>query len=167
MVTLTIRPWRGALWAWLGMDVCLTLLALIFGARDIDFSPGWPGRVEAVQVVWLYFALPLGLLSFGALAPMGFTLHRLGGASLRRWQRALLGIVFALPAFIAFVVMTEVPQRLGLLGSKRSTLMADLSAIAHRPAQAVPFLLLFALGGVIFMLASQPVDRARRESAIE
>jgi len=51
-------------------------------------------------------------------------------------------------------------QRLGLLGSKRSNLLDDFAAIAHRPAQAIPFLILLAVGGVIFTLTSRPAISA-------
>jgi hypothetical protein len=170
MAASTLRPWRGALWAWLGMLIFVTLSALAFGPDDIDFSPGWRGRIEFIQFAWMILPLPLGLMSFGALAPMGFAANRLArraGASQRRWTRALVGVGLALPAFIAFVIALKVPQTLGLLGSKRSTLLQDFTAIAHRPAQAIPFLLLFALGGVIFMLTSQANLSARREAVVE
>lgn len=160
------RLWRGAFWAWLGMLIFVSLLALVLGPHDIDFGTGWDGRIEAVMAVWAFLPLPLGFMSFGALAPMGFVLNRLATSEIW-WRRALIGLYLSLPTFIAFVVATKVPQRLGLLGSKRSTLLEDFSAISHRPAQALPFLVLFAVGGMIFMLTSRPTRRTPATATAE
>jgi hypothetical protein len=159
MATPANRLWRGALLAWLGMLAFATLLFSVFGPGDPDFSPGLSGRLEAVRIPVLFFSLPLALVCFGALTPLGFVVNRFLSATANVWSRVLIGVGFALPAFIAFVVATKVPQRLGLLGSKRSSLVGDFAAIADRPAQAIPFLMLLAVGGVIFALTSRPVRK--------
>jgi hypothetical protein len=156
MATPANRLWRGALLAWLGMLAFATLLILVFGPGDSDFSPGWRGRFEAMWIPVFFFSLPLALACFGALPPLGLIVNRLSPSTTGLWIRAVIGIGLAFPAFFAFVVATKVPQRLGLLGPKRSTLAEDFAAIAHRPAQAIPFLILLAVGGVIFALTSRP-----------
>jgi hypothetical protein len=156
MATPPNRLWRGALFAWVGMLAFATLTLLAFGPGDADFSPGWPARLDAIRIPVLFFSLPLALVCFGALPLMGLAVNRLPFDLRRPWARALTGIVLALPGFIAFVIATKVPQVLGLLGSKRSNLFEDFAAIARRPAQTIPFLVLLAVGGMIFILAGKP-----------
>jgi hypothetical protein len=156
MAAPTIRPWRGALFAWLGILAFATVVILIAGPGDSDFSAGWRGRLEAIQIPLVFFSLPFALVCFGALPPLGIAINRRPASLSKSWIRALIGVGLAVPAFVAFVVATKVSQVLGLLGQKRSNLVDDFAAIAHRPSQAFPFLVLLAVGGVIFMFASKP-----------
>lgn len=147
---------RRALWAWLGIVVMTVVwfgsgLFVGDGKIDADIPAGLAGLPDvAIMAVWI--SAPAGLLAFVALPPLGFALDRTFGPIRTVWARVIVGIALALPLFLAFVVATKVPQQLGLLGPKRSTLAQDFAAIAHRPQQALPFLMLFAVGGTIFML---------------
>lgn len=170
MTVNTSRPWRSALWAWLGMVIFTVVwvaggLFVGNGKIDSDIDPGFAGLPDALMIS-VMITLPAGLVAFVMLPALS-----LAFASAQRrlrfvWARVLVGIALCLPLFVAYVIATKLPQVLGWLGPKRSTLAQDFAAIAHRPKQAIPFLVLFAIAGVIFMLrqyTNNPIARPNNQ----